>query len=77
MNWYIRTSKVCSFSDWEARLRAGQKRIGICGKIRMSFVEVPERVQSVHSDQSEGCNRRFYIERLWFKLLEVVDGRLH
>ena len=55
----------------------GSKRIGICGKIRMSFVEVPERVQSVHSDQSEGCNRRFYIERLWFKLLEVVDGRLH
>ena len=53
MNWYIRTSKVYSLSDWEARLRVGQKRIGICGKICMSFVEVPGRVQSVHSDQSK------------------------
>ena len=69
MNWYIRTSKVCSFSDWEARLRAGQKRIGICGKIRMSFVEVPERVQLEDSDQSKGYNQRLYIERLWSKLL--------
>ena len=77
MNWYIRTSKVCSFSSWEDQLMVGQKRIGICGKLLMSFVEVPERVQLVHSDQSKGYNRMFYIERLWFKLLEVVDGRLH